>query len=161
MILAIMFTSMFPPHNTPATASPSLTGIFPAMRAARGTAPAPSTTVFSRSRRRRIALAISSSSTVTMSSTSSWMMGKVRSPMRFTAMPSASVSALSRATIFPASREARAEAAAAASTPTTLTEGFRAFTATAMPEMIPPPPMGTTTVSRSGTCSRSSSPMVP
>ena len=96
-----------------------------------------------------MAEAISSSPTVTMSSTYSWMMGNVRSPTRFTAIPSASVSALSMETTAPASLEARADAAAAASTPMTRTDGFNVFTATAIPEMIPPPPMGTTTVFRS------------
>ena len=59
-----------------------------------------------------MAVAISSSVTVTMSSTYSWIKGNVRSPTRFTAIPSASVSALSMETICPASVDAFAEAAA-------------------------------------------------
>ena len=42
------------------------------------------------------------------------------------------------------------------------THSFRIpFTAAAMPDIIPPPLMGTITTSRSGTCSMNSSPMVP
>jgi hypothetical protein len=39
--------------------------------------------------------------------------------------------------------------------------GFTALIASAIPEASPPPPIGMTTVSRSGTCSSSSSPIVP
>ena len=46
-------------------------------------------------------------------------------------------------------------------TPMTLIDGFTAFAATAMPEIKPPPPIGTTSVSRSGTASSISSPTVP
>ena len=78
------------------------------------------------------------------------------------AMPSASVSRVSMRTISPASRLALADGAAADSTPRTRTSGRCSLTATAMPEIRPPPPIGTTTAaSSSPNCSTSSSPRVP
>ena len=58
---------MLPPVSTRATVLPA-SATFLLTSAARGTAPAPSTTVFSISSRRRMALAISSSLTLTTSS---------------------------------------------------------------------------------------------
>ena len=81
--------------------------------------------------------------------------------MRFTAMPSARVSERSRWTGRPSSSDAAAPGEADASTPITRAFGRRAFTTVATPEIIPPPPMGTTSVATSGTCSRISSAMVP
>ncbi len=68
MTRAIRFTSMLPPETTRATVWPSRATRRLA-RAASGTAPAPSTTVFSISSSSRMALAISSSLTVTTAST--------------------------------------------------------------------------------------------
>ena len=42
-----------------------------------------------------------------------------------------------------------------------LTDGFIVLSATAHPARSPPPPVGMTTASTSGTCSRISSPVVP
>ena len=81
--------------------------------------------------------------------------------MRFTAMPSARVSERSRWTGRPASSDATAPGEAAASTPITRAPGQRSFTTVATPEIIPPPPMGTTSLVTSGTCSSISSAMVP
>ena len=53
------------------------------------------------------------------------------------------------------------DAAPAACTPITRQEGLSVLTAIATPLMSPPPPMGTTTCSTSGSCSRISRPMVP
>ena len=61
----------------------------------------------------------------------------------------------------PASRARSMEGRRSGSTPTTRILGLVSFRAQAMPLMRPPPPMGTTTASMSGTCSRSSRPMVP
>ena len=52
-------------------------------------------------------------------------------------------------------------ASAAVCTPTTWMRGLVSLSAQAMPEMSPPPPMGTTTISMKGFCSSSSRPMVP
>ena len=49
----------------------------------------------------------------------------------------------------------------AAWTPTIRTSGLRARSAIAIPAASPPPPIGTTTVPRPGSCSTSSSPIVP
>ncbi len=108
-----------------------------------------------------MALAISSSETVMTSSTTWRARAKVRSPVRFTAMPSARLCAGSRSTGLPASSAACIEGKSSVCTPTTRIPARRAFTATPMPEMRPPPPTGTTTASRSATWSSSSSPMVP
>ncbi len=94
--------------------------------------------------------AISSSSTVTISSTSSRMSGSVRSPGRLTAMPSAIVRATGTATGSPAASEPATAAQPAACTPTIRTSGIRALTASAMPPIRPPPPIGTTSRPRSG-----------
>ena len=56
---------------------------------------------------------------------------------------------------------ARIDGTAAACTPTTWIFGFSSLSATEMPEINPPPPMGTMTRSMYGFCSNSSRPMVP
>lgn len=76
-------------------------------------------------------------------------------------MPSAIVAAVSIATGCPAASEGGYAAAAAACTPTILTSGRSAFTATAIPAASPPPPRPTTMVRTSGHCSRISRPTVP
>ena len=126
-----------------------------------GGRPAPSATVFSRSTRTRMAFAISASVTATMRSTCWRTRGKVISPTRLTAMPSAMVSPTEARRGPPESRAVCMLGQAAASTPTMRTAGRRARIAVAIPDTRPPPPTGTTTVSRSGACSRSSSPIVP
>ena len=108
-----------------------------------------------------LAAAISSSLTVTTSSTYCWHRAKVRSPGFFTAMPSAMVDTLRSSVGPPAWRDRYMDAAPAAWTPTIRQSGFSCFTAKAMPPMRPPPPMGTTICSTSGSCSRISRPMVP
>ena len=81
---------MLPPQTRTATFLPCR-GNLRLRTAAMAAAPAPSARVFSRSSSRRMALAISSSSTVTMSSTYFWTRGRVCSPARRTAIPSAMV----------------------------------------------------------------------
>ena len=66
------------------------------------------------------------------------------SPGFFTAIPSAS-----------------AKPSGAARRPITFVSGFTALSAVAIPAARPPPPIGTSTVSACGTCSASSSPIVP
>ncbi len=61
----------------------------------------------------------------------------------------------------PASSDRTAPGEASASTPMIRTPGFLALAAVATPEIIPPPPTGTTIVVTSGTCSRLSRAMVP
>ena len=65
------------------------------------------------------------------------------------------------ATGWPAFSDAGYAAAPSAWTPITVTPGFFALTAIAIPASTPPPPHGTTTVSTSGACSTISSPTVP
>ena len=75
--------------RAPRTTSPSSGGVTsPCRRAATPTAPAPSTTSFERSRSSTMACATWSSDTVTTSSTQRSTSGSVRSPGRFTAIPS-------------------------------------------------------------------------
>ena len=83
-------TSTLPPETRQTVFRPSVFTL-PNMQAATGVAPAPSATVFCSSISARMAEAISSSVTVTTSSTYSLQRAKVRSPGRFTAMPSAMV----------------------------------------------------------------------
>ena len=75
----------------------------------------------------------------------------MRSPICLTAIPSASVSDISTWVGAPASSDRTAPGEASASTPMTRTPGRSAFTAVATPEIIPPPPTGTTIVVTSGT----------
>ena len=84
----------------------------------------------------------------------------VYSPGVSTAMPSATVPAVGAATGSPLKSAAAAEKRFAC-TPTTRTLGRCALAATATPLTSPPPPTGTTSVSRSGACSSISSPSVP
>ena len=104
---------------------------------------------------------ISSSPTVTSSSTVSRTIGNVSSPGRFTAMPSAIVSTRVTGSITPQPHARTIGSQPAAWTPTIRTDGCSARSAIATPDSSPPPPHGTTTTSRPGTCSASSSPIVP
>ncbi len=81
-------------------------------------------------------------------------------PGRLIAMPSAIVARASNVTGRSDCSEAGNEAQASTWTPITRTEGTAVFTTPATPEIRPPPPTGTTTVSRSGTSVSSSSPSV-
>ena len=74
---------------------------------------------------------------------------------------SASVGSSSTSTGFPASRLAFIAAPRSMEMPITLTSGFSAFTAAAMPAASPPPESGTRTAAASGTASMISSPSVP
>ena len=160
MMRAMRLTSMLPPPSRSTQVLPSRpTRLLTS--AARATAPAPSTTVFSISRRRRMALAISSSLTVTTSSTKRRASASVWRPTRRTAMPSAMVAAAGTVTRSPAWRAARIPGISSLCTPVTRTAGLSALRATATPPMSPPPPTGTMTASRSGTCSASSRAIVP
>ena len=96
MILEATFMSMLPPERMHTVTSAGLSRILSPRIAATPPAPPPSTTIFSDSMRKKIARTISSSSTTTTSSTSACRCGKVRSPSRFTEMPSARVSEVSR-----------------------------------------------------------------
>ena len=150
--------SMFPPERMSPTRL-SLNRSFCWARAASPAAPAPSTTVFSTSRRSRTAVSISSSSTRKMSSTCSRTMGRVRSPGRLTAIPSAMVW-MPHWMVLPLTARAM-EGNRAAWTPKTLMEGLSALAAMAFPEISPPPPMEIMRASRSGKSSSISRAMVP
>ena len=67
----------------------------------------------------------------------------------------------SSVTGWPASSAARILAADWGSTPTIRTSGRACLSAADTPAISPPPPIGTNTVPRSGTCSSSSSATVP
>ena len=77
------------------------------------------------------------------------------------AIPSAMVVTRSRRWAVPACIDGSRQAAPSAWTPTTRTLGERWCRAVATPEMRPPPPTGTITVSASGQSSAISSPTVP
>ncbi len=81
-------------------------------------------------------------------------MPRVRSETRLTAMPSAIVLAAGMTTGACASSPALMEGSARVCTPYTFTEGALSLTAMAIPDARPPPPMGTTTASMSGCCSK-------
>ena len=151
---------MLPPVKGTSTFLPlSLT--VPLNRAATPTAPAPSTSNLLRSMRSRTAAIISSSFTRTTSSTRRWIIEKVSSPGRFTAIPSAMVAIVGRVDSSPASREVRQLDAPAACTPMIVILGRSARAAIAIPAMRPPPPMGTTIASASGKSLNISKPSVP
>ncbi len=76
-------------------------------------------------------------------------------------MPSAIVVTRSRRCAVPAFIDGSRQAAPSACTPTMRTVGARWCRAVAMPEIRPPPPTGTTTVSASGQSSAISRPTVP
>ena len=80
--------STLPPDSTAHTSPSAGASTLPCISAATATAPAPSTTSFERSSSRTMAWATSSSETVTTSSTQRSTSGSVKSPGRFTAMPS-------------------------------------------------------------------------
>jgi hypothetical protein len=108
-----------------------------------------------------MASATSSSGTTTTSSSQRRTSGRVSSPGRLTAIPSAIVSALSTPTGSPRRSDSGKAATLSTCTPTTSTWGRADLTAIATPLASPPPPTGTTTLARSGMSSSSSSPSVP
>jgi hypothetical protein len=151
--------STLPPERTPTTGASNACGF--SITAATAATPAGSTTSFARSSSISSARDNASSETVTTSSTSASTWRNVISPGMPTAMPSAIVAMVSSGTGCRATSDAGNAAAFSACTATTRTSGFNAFTATAMPETRPPPPVQTTIVFASGTWSRISSPAVP
>mmetsp|Transcript_41496 Transcript_41496/g.66539 ORF Transcript_41496/g.66539 Transcript_41496/m.66539 type:complete len:205 (-) Transcript_41496:131-745(-) len=164
--LSVPLTSTTPPPPTAAPAAAPAAAAAAAVvvmtflncgesTAARPTAPLGSTTSFMRSKTSFIAATISPSSTVTTSSTLSRTIGQVRSPI-LALSPSAMVSGTAISdTSVPRALEAAVSAASPAaptgSAATTAQRGLTPFTAVAMPEIMPPPDMGTTTTFRSGT----------
>mmetsp|Transcript_9154 Transcript_9154/g.37514 ORF Transcript_9154/g.37514 Transcript_9154/m.37514 type:complete len:206 (-) Transcript_9154:64-681(-) len=147
-------TSTLPPHRmTPTRLHPASRGQEPqprAITAASPTAPDGSTATLSCSYTARIAWRISCSVTVTTSSTRSRTTGHVWSPRR-ACRPSAMVCVLSR---FVKSSLAALHACTSAtplaptgSAATMSVEGWRALVAMAMPEVMPPPEIGTTMAS--------------
>ena len=88
-------------------------------------------------------------------------MENVRSPGVSTWMPSAIVGASFTVVTAPLRWEMNMEGTADDCTPMTFTLGRMDLIATATPLTSPPPPMGTTTCSTSGTWSRISRPIVP
>ena len=151
-------TSMLPPQMTAPTLRPAKRS-FSFISAATPAAPAPSATIFCCSTRTWTAVSIWPSSTSRMSATSSSMIGRVSAPGFLTAMPSASV--------WPPALGANSLTAwymdgnSSAWTPIISISGLTDLAAIAMPEMMPPPPIGTTMVSSSGWSSSISKPMVP
>jgi hypothetical protein len=102
---------------------------------------------------------MSPSSTSSTSATCARMIGSVSAPGSFTAIPSAMVEPAKAA-----ARPCKAQCTAGkplVSTPTISMPGFSAFAATAMPAIIPPPPTGTTSVSRRAAVASISSAIVP
>jgi hypothetical protein len=105
------------------------------------------------------AFSIWGSETSTMSSTSRRTIGSVIFPGAFTAMPSARVSP--RIGKLSPLMALYIDGYSMASTPITCRSGFRLLAAIAIPEMSPPPPIGTTRVSISGAVPSISSATVP
>ncbi len=146
--LASRRVSMLPPLSTSPTLRPANRSWL-AHTAARPAAPAPSTTVFSIVMSRLTAASICGSETSRMSSTRRRTIGVGDLPRRLHG------DALGQRVA--AHRQARAldrrctsTDRAPACTPITRRSGFRALAAIAMPEIRPPPPIGTTRVSISG-----------
>ena len=135
-------TSILPPETTQTTFLP-LTGSLLNITAATETAPAPSAIIFCCSISARIAEEISSSVTVTISSTYFLIYSNGVSPICLTAVPSAIVLTSLNLTSWSSSTAANALAAPSGSTPTILTDGLICFAAQAIPEINPPPPIGT------------------
>ena len=81
--------------------------------------------------------------------------------MRFTAVPSAMVLASGRLTSLFFLSASVAEAAPEGSTPTILISGLSCLAAQAIPEISPPPPIGTTITSVLGSSSNISKAIVP
>src|SRR6476659_1394585 len=114
---------------------------------------------FSEVSRAQMARSMAGSSTSMMRETSAFTIGKVSLPGAFTAIPSASV--CSEQTTASPVRAACIDGHAAEETPITARLGLSACRAMALPAIKPPPPTGTTIMSRSGTSSRTSKAMVP
>ncbi|WVZ26705.1 hypothetical protein V8G54_005249 [Vigna mungo] len=128
--------------------------------AARPIAPLGSTTTLRTSKHSFIALIISLSSTVIMSSTRSRTTGHVISP-RNARRPSAIVSVSGNLIILPAALDWAASSAPLGSAAKIRIAGLTDLAANAIPDIKPPPLMGTTSVSICGACSRISRDMVP
>ena len=158
--LSTKLISIFPPETTAHVFLP-LQSTFPDKIAATGVAPAPSATTLLLSIKNKIASAISASETVTTSSTYFFTNSKVLHPTFLTAIPSAIVGVAQTSQHSPFAKAAVIEAAFSASTPITFTFGFIPFIAVAIPARIPPPPIGTNTVSISAISSNISIPIVP
>src|SRR5437762_9198164 len=145
--------STLPPDTMATTRSPVFGRTAPARRAPTAAAPAGSATTRARETRKRSPSRMASSGIATTSSTSRRMISRFRLPANGAARPSATVFSASRRTGRPAARPRRTAWAPSGSTPTIRAPGLSALTASATPEMSPPPPTGTTTRS---TRSRSS-----
>ena len=102
-----------------------------------------------------------SSSTRTTSSTKRRQTLKLYSIAYGAPRLSATVSTRSNASGAPEAKLRYSASAPNGSTPYTAQCGLSCLTAAAMPAHKPPPPTGTTTASRAGTCAISSSPTVP
>ena len=161
MTRVILFTSILPPLTKAATFLLRIPEILPFINAATGTAPAPSDTVLTRSINQRMAPAISVSSTVTISSTYFLQISYVTSPGVFTVMPSARLALPFTVKICPWSIDSFIDGIFSVWTPITLIFGFTFLAATANPEIRPPPPIGATMTSTSGSCSIISNEIVP
>ena len=160
MILSIRLISIFPPERTAPTFWP-LRSNWPESIAATETAPAPSQTRLQFSSNNKKACEISVSDTVTISSTYCWIKGNVKSPGLPTAIPSAIVLFTGIDSIWPLRTDSYIEGAFFVWTPMTLIFGLMLLTAKAIPDAIPPPPIGTKITSKSGCSFKSSSPIVP
>ena len=153
-------TSIFPPERTQQTFFP-LKLNFLYISAATVEAAAPSVIILFFSRRVRIAEEISPSVTRTMSSTYSFTSSYVILPGVFTAIPSAIVDPPFTVKIFPSLTDSYMLGDIFVWTPIIFIFGFIFLAANAIPDISPPPPMGTTIMSRSGIFSSISSPIVP
>ena len=127
--------------------------------AATPAAPAPSATTFCCSQSFMTAASISPSSTSTMSPTRRPMISRVIWPGFLTAMPSARV--VPPEVGFILCSAWYMEGKSSTSTPQIAIRSFSALAAVATPEMMPPPPIGTTISSRSGWSASISRPIVP
>ena len=149
---------MLPPHSTRPTFLPWKRWRC-ASTAASPAAPAPSTTVFSISSSSTMACSMSPSSTSRIALTSSRTIGSVSLPGSFTAMPSAIVVVPNSGTKPWIAQYM--EGKRVVSAPNTSIAGLTPLAATAIPAMMPPPPIGTTSTSRSGCAASISRAMVP
>ena len=160
MINDNIVTSILPPLKITPTFLSSKSN-FLCIKAAIATAPAPSTTSFCFSSKNKIEFAISLSSTSTISSTSSSTKSSIFGCVSRTAIPSAIVLTDVESSGFFASKDSLIAGAPEAVTPIIFILGFFCFAADATPLISPPPPIGTTIKSKSGTISSISIAIVP
>ena len=151
---------MFPPLTTAHT---FLFSIFTlsCIIAATLTAPAPSTISLCFSSKKRIAFAVSLSLTSTISSTYSKIISSNFGLTSRTAIPSAIVLTLDESIGILASKLSFIPFAPLATTPVIFIFGFILFAAIAIPEINPPPPIGTIIWSISSIFSKISKAIVP